>query len=542
MAASSPVIKLFLSNQYCNSTSYNKSSQAAKNTCAQVRGLCSRGLLKEAMAILNDMCMSVSAAEMDACVLQTCTHSTAIAEGKKTHIHIRSNGFDKKPILQTKLVSMYTTFGNMLEARDVFDKMAKPNVFVWNAMIRGYASKQLYDEALTIFHQMQVVGYAQLGYYTESLQLFCQMELEDLNPGSMTIASVLPACANLGDLVRGKEIHAYVTRNGFELDISVGTTLVDMYAKCNSAENSRKIFDSMSQRDVASWNVMIAGYVQTGHCGEALKLFCKMQRTHIKPTSFTIASLLPACSYLTTLRHGKQIHDFAIRCRFDCNSFVGSAIIDMYVKCGSLEIARKVFDKLSQRDVICWTTMIMGYALHGFGQDALILFHQMQEAGVKPNYVTFIAVLTACSHSGMTDEAWKYFNCMKQDYLIVPRVEHYACMVDLLGRAGRLAEAYEFIKSMPIEPDAGVWGTLLGACRVHCNTDLGKEVAEYIFELEPRNAGYYVLLSNIYAAIGNWDNVSKLKLMVKDREMKKNRALSWIEVKNSVHAFLAEDR
>eukprot|EP01018_Ginkgo_biloba_P030238 Gb_09382 [translate_table: standard] len=592
--------------------------------CAEVAALCRKGLPKEALAIVYLMDQRGVPVNDDtyASLLQACSHTKALAEGKEVHAHMRRNGLNEKVNLQTKLVSMYAVCGSLVDARHTFDKMRKRNVSLWNAMIRGYANNGLSDEALAIFGQMQrtdvqldhhtfpcvlkacaglsalqrgkeihdyivkrgfesdvfvgnalvamyakcssvdsarhvfdkmpqrdavswnsmIAGYTQNGYCNEALELFRQMELADMKPNSVTIASILPAYASLGNLVQCKEIHEYIRRSGFESDVFVGSTLIDMYAKCKNVETSRRVFDRMSERDIVSWNAMIAGYAQNGHCDEALKLFREMQVGGIQPSSSTIASLLQACAHLTALQQGKEMHDYIIRRGFESNDFVASALINMYAKCGNIDIARHVFDKMSHRDVVSWTAMIMGYAMHGFGENALALFHQMQQACMKPNYITLIAVLTACSHAGMLDEAWQHFHCMSQDYLIEPTAEHYACMVDLLGRAGHLDDAYHFIQNMPLEPDAGVWGSLLGACRVHCNIEIGVVAAEHIFELEPNNSGYYVVMSNIYAAAGRWDGVAKLRAMMKERGLKKKPAYSWIEVKNTVHAFHAEDR
>jgi pentatricopeptide repeat protein len=256
----------------------------------------------------------------------------------------------------------------------------------------------------------------------------------------------------------------------------------------------------------------------------------------------TITSVLSACARLSALKHGKEIHHYIIRFWFESHVFVGSALIDMYSKCGSIEVARHLFDKLSERNIVSWNAMIAGYAMHGHGEDALSLFHQMQQADIDPDHITFIALLSACSHAGLIDEGWHYFISMSREYHITPKVGHYSCMVDLLGRAGRLDEAREFIDKMPFEPNADVWGALLGACRIHSNIELGKFVAERLFELQPENPGFYVVMSNIYAAAGRWEDVEKVRTMMKDRGLKRRPGCSWIEVKDKVHAFNVGDK
>eukprot|EP01018_Ginkgo_biloba_P029665 Gb_20774 [translate_table: standard] len=454
-------------------------------------------------------------------VLKACAGLSALEEGKKIHHNIVRSGFRVDIFVATALIDMYAKCGSIDDARKVFDKMSTRDVVSWSAMIAGYAHNGRASEALTLFHQMQ---------------------LEDMKPNSVTFACVLPACAQLGAMQQGKLIHDYIIRSGFESDVIVGTALIDMYAKCGSLEIARKLFDKMSERNVVSWSAMIAGYAQNGHANEALKLFDQMQLLGVKPDSVTMVSVLQACAHLGALQQGKWIHDYIIRNHFEADVSVGTALIDMYAKCGSVEVARQCFDKMPKRNVISWSAMISGYGMHGHGDDALTLFSQMQETNTLPDDITFISVLSACGHAGLVDEGWHYFNCMSQYYCITPRAKHYACMVDLLGRAGHLNEAQDFIKRMPLEPDAGVWGALLSACRTHGNIELGKRVAERLFGLEPENAGYYVLLSNIYATAGRWEDVATVRMMMKERGLKKTPGCSFIEFNKRVHAFLVGDR
>jgi pentatricopeptide repeat protein len=252
----------------------------------------------------------------------------------------------------------------------------------------------------------------------------------------------------------------------------------------------------------------------------------------ITPDSATMVNVLKACARLGALQQGKWIHDYTTRAGFQGNTFVETALIDMYAKCGSIDIAHKLFDKMSTRDVVSWSAMIAGYGMHGRGNDALAVFSKMQHTCIQPNDVTFVSVLSACSHAGLVDEGWHYFKCMSRDYCIMPRAEHYACMVDLLGRAGNLDEAQDFILSMPIQPNADVWGALLGACRIHCNVMLAECAAKYLFDLNPQNAGYYVLLSNTYAAAGRWDDAAKVRTNMKEMGLKMTPGCSFIEVNN----------
>eukprot|EP01018_Ginkgo_biloba_P028267 Gb_24755 [translate_table: standard] len=453
--------------------------------------------------------------------LKACAALSALQEGKEIHYHIVRTGVDSNIFVGTALIDMYVKCKSIENARQVFDKMPVRDVVLWTAMIVGYVQNGLANEALTLFWQMQIA---------------------DVKPDSLTMASVLSACAQLGVVNQGKRIHDYIIRSGLESDVSVSNSLVAMYAKCGSLEIARQLFDKMSKRDVISWNAMIAGYAQNGHANEALRLFDQMQQVDMKPDSVTMVSVLPACSHLGALQQGKWIHDYINRNGFESDVSVSTALIDMYAKCGSIEIARNVFDNMSKRDVVSWSAMISGYGMHGHGKDALALFIQMLETGIKPNDVTFISVLSACSHAGLVNEGWQYFDCMTQDYHITPRVEHYSCMVDLLGRAGCLDEAHDFVNNMPLEPHVGVWGALLGACRIHCNIELGEQVANRLFYLDPEHVGYYVLLSNIYAEAGRWDDVTKVRTMMKERGLEKTPGCSLIEINNRVHAFLVGDK
>eukprot|EP01018_Ginkgo_biloba_P030460 Gb_36433 [translate_table: standard] len=595
-----------------------------------------------------------------ASLLDRYANRKSLAEGKQLHAQIIMTGIEQHVFLSAKLVSMYSNCGYFVDASLIFDKIPKPNILSWNAMIRGYVQNGRCEEALPLYYQMQtaglqpdsftfpfvlkacaglgalqegkdihdciirnglesnvyvgsalidmyakcgclervgqvfdkisqrnvvswtslIAGYAQNGRANDALEVFRQMQLTNSKPNSVTMTSVLPACVNLEAVHLGKEIHGYIIKNELGFDVFTGNALIDMYAKCSTVDFARNVFDKMCERNVPSWNAMLVGYTQNGNCSEALKLFYQMQLVclipdsitwnamisgcaqnvyaneafkllrqmqlaNVKPTSVTMLSVLPLCARLAALQQGKEIHGFIFRNGLEAEisegTFVGNALIDMYAKCGNIDFARRVFDKISHRDVVSWTAMIAGYGMHGHGQDALTLFNQMLLANMEPNHITFIGVLSACSHAGLVEEGWHYFNCLSRDYCITPRVEHYACMVDLLSRAGYLDEAHDFIKKMPIEPGAGVWGALLGACRIHCNIELGKYAAECLFELEPQNSGNYVLLSNIYAESGRWDDAEKVRVMMKGRGLKKIPGCSWIEIKNRVHAFLVGD-
>eukprot|EP01018_Ginkgo_biloba_P032090 Gb_22770 [translate_table: standard] len=490
---------------------------------------------------------------------------------------------ERNVVSWTVIFAGYAHNGHIDEAMKLFRKMPERNVVSWTAMIATCAKHGRGEEALTLFYQMQQSG---------------------IQPNQFTFASVLSACANVAALEQGKKIHEEILRSQFQSNVFVGNALLDMYAKCGSIKNARNVFDRMPQRDVVSWNAMIAGYTQNGHLKEAVKLFRKMpeqnviswngmitgyaqngqvdealklfqkmpeqdvvswnamiagyaqnghgekalklfrqmQLTGLKPNSETFTIVLPTCADLAALDEGKEVHEVVIRSGYQSDVFLGNTLVDMYAKCGSIEDACHVFNKMPVRNVVSWTSMIVGYAVHGCGKEALQLFEQMRHSGTHPDHVTFLGVLSACCHAGLVDEGWQYFDCMSQYYHITPAKEHYGCMVDLLGRAGRLDEANQFINEMPIKPDAVVWGSLLGACRIHTNVELGKCAAEHLLELDPENGAHYVLLSDIYAAAGRLDDIEKVWKRRKDRKIKKKRGCSWIVVNKKANAFLVRDR
>eukprot|EP01018_Ginkgo_biloba_P026225 Gb_06173 [translate_table: standard] len=482
------------------------------------------GNAKEAMEVFRQMQLAGVKPDFVAIVsvLPAIADLAALGQGKEIHGYILRRAFEADVSVGSALIDMYIKCGGMEKfACHVFDEMSKTNVVVWNAMIGGHV---------------------QNGHANEALKLLIQMQSISIKPNSRTIASVLPACANLAALQQGKQIHNYVIRNEFESDIFVESALIDMYAKCGKIENAHKVFDKIYKRNPVSWNAVIGGYAQNGCANEALKLFREMQLTEVIPDMVTIASVLPACAQLAALQEGKEIHNYIVRHGFESDLFVGNSLIDMYAKCGCIDVARCVFDKMSQKNVVSWTAMIAGYGLHGHGVDALTLFEQMKEAGVKADHITFVALLSACSHAGLVAEGQQYFNSMSQDYHIEPSVEHYACMVDIFGRAGCLDEAHNIIKTMPLQPDVGVWGALFGACRLYSNPELAEYVAERLLEVEPENAANYLLMSNIYAAAGRWDDVAKMRAIIKDRGLKMRPGYSWIVHKKQVHAFLVGDR
>ena len=455
-----------------------------------------------------------------ASILNSCASTGALEWVKEVHMHAREAGFESDVRVGSALVHMYAKCGSIDDARLAFDKMEERDVITWNVMIGGLAEH---------------------GCGHEAYELFLQMQREGFKPNAITYISILNACASAGALEWVKDVHTHAREAGFESDVRVGSALVHMYAKFGSIDDARLAFDKMQERDVITWNVMIGGLAEHGCGHEAYELFLQMQREGFKPDAFTYSSILNACASAGALEWVKEVHMHAREARFESDLRVGSALVHMYAKCGSIDDARLAFDKMQERDVVTWNVMIGGLAQHGCGHEALEVFRSMIADGVKPNEISFVAVLSACSHSGLVDEGRRLFLAMTQDYGIEPTVVLCNCMVDVVGRAGHLEEAKLFIDKMPVEPNEATWGALLGACRTYGNVDLGKLAANELLKLEPMDASAYVLLSNIYAAAGKWEEVLWVRTMMQERGIRKEPGRSWIEVDNKVHVFVVGD-
>ena len=455
-----------------------------------------------------------------ASILNACASAGDLEWVKEVHTHAREAGFESDVRVGNALVHMYAKCGSIDDARLAFDKMEERDVVTWTVMIGGLAEH---------------------GCGHEAYELFLQMKREGFKPNAITYMSILNACASAGALEWVKEVHRHAHEAGFESDVRVGSALVHMYAKCGSIDDARLAFDKMEERDVVTWNVMIGGLAEHGCGHEAYVLFQQMQLEGFKPNAITYMSILNACASAGALEWVKEVHRHAREAGFESDVRVGNALVHMYAKCGSIADARLAFDKMEERDVVTWNVMIGGLAQHGCGHEALEVFRSMIADGVKPNEISFVAVLSACSHSGLVDEGRRLFLAMTQDYGIEPTVVLCNCMVDVVGRAGHLEEAKLFIDKMPVEPNEATWGALLGACRTYGNVDLGKLAANELLKLEPKDASAYVLLSNIYAAAGKWEEVLWVRTMMQERGIRKEPGRSWIEVDNKVHDFVVGD-
>ncbi|KAK1311593.1 Pentatricopeptide repeat-containing protein [Acorus calamus] len=417
------------------------------------------------------------------------------------------------------LIEMYCGLGELREAEKVFARMGAKDVVSWTAMISGFEKN---------------------GYPDIALELYEQMKLEEIAPDEVTIASALSACAELRHLDMGLEIHELARKRRLASYPVVANTLIDMYSKCRCVDKAVDVFKKMREKTVISWSSMVSGYRINDRSFEALKFFRKMQAS-AKPNEVALVIALSACARIGALMCGKEIHARALKTGQSFYGFLPNALLDMYVKCGRTEIAWSHFNVHANKDATSWNIMLTGFAKQGHGDLAIGLFNRMIKEGLIPDVVTFIALLCACSRSSMVDEGLEYFDSMRRVYSVEPNLKHYACVVDLLARAGRLDDARGFIERMPVQPDAAVWGALLNGCRIHRQVSLGEVAARAIFELDAKSVGYYVLLCNLYADDGRWDEVAKVRRFMRERGLAIDAGCSWVEVKGTVHAFLIGD-
>ncbi|KAF6167016.1 hypothetical protein GIB67_041271 [Kingdonia uniflora] len=482
---------------------------------AIIAGLISNGLSRDAFEFFRRMRWEDNGVYPDKftfpCVIKACLDLGEVYEVWKIHADLFKVGLANDEYVVSSLINFYLKFSFMVEAWRLFDELGegKRDVVLWNAMINGYAK---------------------IGGFNMAFQVFGRMVEEGVTPSKFTVTGIISIFSMTRDVSNGRAVHGFVKKIGYESDEVVSNSLIDMYGKCKLLGDADWIFVEMPKRDIFSWNSIMSVHEQAADYDGTLKLFDRMRNAGVVPDIVSITTVLPACSHLAALVHGKEIHGHMIvngYCGDFHDAYVGNAVMDMYAKCGSLNDAQLVFDKKKNRDIASWNIMIMGYGLHGFGDEALVMFSRMREAHMIPNEVTFVAILSACSHGGLCDQGREILEHMELDHGVVPTVEHYTCVVDMLGRAGKLNEAYELACSMPIEPNPIVWTAFLAACRLHGNADLAKIAAERVFELDPSRSGSYVLISNVYGSVGRYEDVSEMRGAMKTRNVKKAPGCSW---------------
>ncbi|KAK7343845.1 hypothetical protein VNO77_12911 [Canavalia gladiata] len=453
-----------------------------------------------------------------ASVVSAATELGDLHYGKSIHACIFKYGFESDISVSNALIRMYMKLGCVHDGSCVFEAITGPDLVSWNALLSGFHDYDFCESGPRTYYQM--IG-------------------EGFSPNEYTFVSVLRSCSSLLDIDFGRQVHAQVLKNNLYGNDHVVTALVDMYAKCRCMEESCVAFSSLISRNVFTWTVMITGYAQTNQAEKAIKFFNLMRQEGIKPNEFTVAGCLCGCSQITATGSGMQLHSMAIKSGLLPDIYVSSALIDMYAKCGCIEDAETIFKGLVRCDTVLWNTMICGFSLHGHGDKALETFQAMKDEGNLPDEVTFIGVLSACCHMGLIEEGKLHFNSMSNVYGITPRAEHYACMADILSRAGRFVEVERFIEEMKLTSNALIWEIVLGACAKHGNVKFGERAAEELFKLKHETDSTYILLSNIFASKGRWTDIKRVRALMSSKGVKKEPGCSWVEINNKVHVFVS---
>ncbi|XP_026446551.1 pentatricopeptide repeat-containing protein At3g22690-like [Papaver somniferum] len=516
-------------------------------------------------------------------MISACTKSGDFEAGKWVHQYILENGIRVCLNLGNTLMNMYAKMGEMNEARRLFDQMWEQDVVSWTTLVSGYAGSGSLDVAREFFDRIpnrnviawnaMFAGYVSNGCFLEAVLLFRDMLVFSENPDRATILSVLAACVGLEDIFTARTIHGFVCKGGIDWTVDLVNCFIRMYTKCGSMysaellfkrmhmkneitfttmivgyvqcgaeEVALEIFYKMPYKDIISWNALLAVLNQCSYFNEALSIFLDMLRANVRPNKLTLVSMLSACANAGAFDLGQWIHAYIDRNNIETDNHLLSSLIDMYAKCGSIEIAVELFAKVQNKDLLIWSIMIRGLAMNGHGNLALDLFEEMLQFGVEPDSITFIGVLSACSHAGLVDKGRHYFDMMTRLYKISPEAEHYSCMVDIFGRRGLLLEAKDFIEDIPRNcNEKAIWGALLGACRIHGNVELAKYAANHLLELDPNSSGGYVLLSNIYAETSNWNDVVEVRKLMKMKGVAKLPGCSCIELNGVVQEFFAGD-
>ncbi|WOL05154.1 hypothetical protein Cni_G13880 [Canna indica] len=485
-------------------------------------------------------------------LFKACGKMLDLRLGTVVFSHASRLGFDMDVFVINSLIHMFATSGGLGDARDLFDQSFVRDLVTWNTLVNAYV---------------------QSGRPREALELLREMELGKIMPDEVTMIGAVSCCAQLEDLDLGRKFHHSIEQLGIKRTVPLTNALMDMYSKCGSLDPARalfdslekksmvswttmivgyskfgylnvarKLFDEMPEKDVIPWNALINGYVQCEQGRDAIALFHEMQASNVKPDEITMVAILCACSQLGASEIGIWIHRYIEKHDLCVNVAVGTALVDMYVKCGNIDKSLQVFKEIPERNALTWTAIICGLASHGHATDALNHFFLMTNSGLPPDDITFIGVLSACCHAGLVDEGRLFFTQMTSKYNILPKLKHYSCMVDLLGRAGLLHEAEELVISMPIKPDEVVWGALFFACRIHGNVSMGERAASQLIELNPHDSGIYVLLANMYVESNMRDKANQVRKLMRDIGIEKTPGSSSIEVNGIVHEFLVRDK
>ncbi|KAL9264869.1 Pentatricopeptide repeat-containing protein, partial [Drosera capensis] len=481
---------------------------------AIISGLCQNDDSDEALGVIGDM--RLNGLRLDpvtvASILPACALAGKTLIGLLLHVYVVKHGLEFDVYVSNALINMYAKFGFLEQAGRVFDEMIVRDIVSWNSIIAAYEQNNSPAFVMGYYQDMQLLGF---------------------HPDKLTLVSLASVTAQLGHFRNSRSIHGFIIKRPWLMeDLVVGNAAIDMYAKSGVVDYAHRVFDGICTKDAISWNTMITGYTQNGFASNAVDVYSMMTADlDVLPNQATWVSILPAYSHLGAVRQGMQIHGLAIKTSFLSDVFVGTCLVDMYGKCGRLDDALSLFYEVPRTSSVPWNAIIACHGVHGQGDVAIGLFEEMVQEGVDPDDVTFLSLMSACSHSGLVDKGYHYLHLMEQ-YGMKPNLRHYGCMVDLFGRAGKLDDAYDLIKNMHVKPDSSVWGALLGACRIHRNIKLGKVASQKLFELDSENVGYYVLLSNMYANEGKWDGVDEVRSQARDKGLKKTPGWSSVEVTN----------
>ncbi|KAJ4713722.1 Pentatricopeptide repeat [Melia azedarach] len=478
-------------------------------------------LIDEAILVLKEMW--VLGVELNASTFVSIFSGCSFKQGLSMHCCVYKLGLLNGEIpLSNSIMSMYIKFGRVNEARCIFDDMNGSSIISWTTIIGGYVN---------------------VGNANEAFGLFNEMRRRNVKLDLVVFVNLILGYAQEGNLLLASSVHSLVLKSGCNAEDSIDNSLVNMYIKCGDLESARRVFDTVDKKSVFLWTSMIGGYTQLGYPAGALNLFKRLLGTSVRPNEATLATVLSACADLGSLSAGKEIEEYILLNGFEFYRQVQTSMIHMFSKCGSINKAKEVFDRVTEKDLAVWSAMINGYAIHGMGEDAINLFHKMQLiGGVKPDAVVYTSILLACSHSGFVDDGLRFSKSMKNDFGIEPTIEHYICLVDLLGRAGRFDLALKTIEDMPSQVQAQVWAPLLSACRKYHNIELGEFAARRLFTSNPGSTGNYVLMANLYSSVGMWKEAAASRGLMTDRRLIKEPGWSQVEINGSVHVFVAGDR